>query len=151
MRLALGATGFRDRGDEPLPTTDVVSFRRSCYEAARDVRASVVQLAFSEAASFDAVTIGGCGWTRAVLCHVNLPFVAVTNTSPVPGRPVSGFVDPPGWAGIFERIGLRALHAQELSVPMAKVNVSDLSRAELSQIRYWRPAVLSDVLFNWWD
>lgn len=37
------------------------------------------------------------------------------------------------------------------STPMAVVDMSEWTEAELGGIRYRRPEVLSDLLFNWWD
>ncbi|MHA5051329.1 hypothetical protein [Streptomyces sp. SD15] len=89
--------------------------------------------------------------SHIVLCHAHLPVAAFIETPPMPGKPVSGFVDPPSWAGGFEAAGLRILPVEELSTPMTRVDLSELSTAELAQIRYWHPEVLSDLLFNWWD
>ncbi|MCT9076504.1 hypothetical protein [Streptomyces fulvoviolaceus] len=101
--------------------------------------------------SFHAVTITGRGHSHVVLCHAHLPVVAFTDTLPVSGRPLSGFVDPPTWVAGFEAVGLRPLPVDELSTPMSRVDVSELTKVELDEIRYWRPDALSDLLFNWWD
>ncbi len=151
IRPARGATGFWERSDGPLRQTDVASFRSACFEAARGIGARVDEPAFVGTSSFHAVTITGSVGAYVVLCHAHLPLVAFTDTQPVPGRPVSGFVDAPAWAGSFEAVGLRALLVDDLSAPMTRVDVSELPEAELIQIRYWRPEVLSDLLFNWWD
>lgn len=103
------------------------------------------------AAGFHSVTITEGAVPYIVLCHAHLPVVSFADTPLVPRRPVSGFVDPPLWTGAFETAGLRMLSADELSTPMTQVDLSELSAAELTQIRYWRPRVLSDLLFNWWD
>ncbi|GAA4026066.1 hypothetical protein [Streptomyces plumbiresistens] len=152
IRPARGATGFRDGGDEPLPTTDVRLFRAACFEAAGKAGGRRVDvLTFPGTSSFEAVTIAGRGESRTVLCHAHLPLVAFTDTPPEPGRPLSGFVDPPSWAEAFRAAGLRALRADELSTPMCRVDPAGLAEAELAQLRYWRPDTLSDLLFNWWD
>ncbi|MEU9286634.1 hypothetical protein AB0D57_18420 [Streptomyces sp. NPDC048275] len=101
--------------------------------------------------TFHSVTIAQGPVSHIVLCHAHLPVAAFTETPPVPGKPVSGFVDPPPWAGGFEAAGLRILPVEELSTPMTRVDLSELSTAELAQIRHWHPQVLSDLLFNWWD
>ncbi|PIB11412.1 hypothetical protein B1C81_04245 [Streptomyces sp. HG99] len=147
MRLGGGAAS---EPAEPLPQTDLASFRSACFEATRGIGARTEELAFAGASSFHAVTIAGRAGSHAVLCHDHLPLVAFTGTSPVPGRPVSGFVDPPAWAGGFDAVGLRALPTRDLNAPMASVDLSELANAELAQIRYWRPGVVGDLLFNWW-
>lgn len=77
--------------------------------------------------------------------------VTFTSTPPVPGQRVSEFEDPPAWAGTFGAAGLQPLAALEPSTSMADVNIGEPAEAELAQLRYWRPDVLSDLLFNWWD
>lgn len=130
----------------------MTSFRGACFEAARETGAGVEVLGFPGISSFHAVTITGRGEAHTVLRHAALPLVAVTTTKPVPGRPVAGFVDPPAWAARFEAVGLRVLPVRELGTPIAEVDVHGLSAAECTaDIRYWRPDVLSDLLFNWWD
>ncbi|MFC7259402.1 hypothetical protein [Streptomyces lutosisoli] len=151
MRLVRGATGFWGGSDEPLAPTDMASFRSACFEAARGIGARVDELAFAGVSSFHAVTVAGRGASLVVLCHDHLPVVAFTDTPPVPGRPVARFVDPPAWAGSFGTVGYRVLHARDLSAPMTEVDLSELAKAELAQVRYWRPEVVGDLLFNWWD
>lgn len=60
-------------------------------------------------------------------------------------------MNPPPWADAFEAVGFGCLSVEDLSLPMSKVDVAELAEAELTQVRYWRPQVLSDLLFNWWD
>lgn len=152
VRPARGASGFRGPDEhEPFPSTDPALFRTACFEAARRIGARVTALPLPGAPSFYAVTLTTRAASHTVLCHVHLPVVAFTLTPPAPGRTVCGFVDPPDWAGGFEAAGLRGLSAECLDTPMSGVEVGDLSRAELAQIRYWRPEVLGDLLFNWWD
>ncbi len=152
VRPPRGARGFRGSDDhEPLPSTDPAAFRSACFEAGRGIGARVAALPLPGAPSFRAVTLTTRAASHTVLCHARLPVVAFTITPPVPGGTVCGFVDPPPWAGGFEAAGLRGLSARHLDTPMSGVDVGDLSRAELAQIRYWRPAVLGDLLFNWWD
>ncbi|MGW7261127.1 hypothetical protein [Streptomyces sp. NPDC054834] len=64
---------------------------------------------------------------------------------------MTGFVSPPEWAGCFSDAGLRILHVPELSTPLTEVDLGELAEAELAQVRYWRPEVLGQLLFNWWD
>lgn len=84
-------------------------------------------------------------------CHACPPVVGFVDAPPVPGRPVAGFVSPPEWAGCFPDAGLRILHVPELSKPLTEVDLSGLAQAELAQVRYRRPGVLGQPLFNWWD
>ncbi|MEU1260031.1 hypothetical protein [Streptomyces chartreusis] len=82
---------------------------------------------------------------------MHLPTIAFARAPPVPGQPLSGFVDPPSWIDKLEAADFRCLSVEDLRTPMAKVDVTEWAEAELTQIRYWRPAVLSELLFNRWD
>ncbi|MEV0599902.1 hypothetical protein AB0I82_11490 [Streptomyces sp. NPDC050315] len=151
MRLERGATGFWSHGDEPVAETDVTLLRSVCWEAARRIAGRVSESAFAGASSFHALTITSPSKTYDVLCHKNLSVVAFASAPLVPGQPLSGFGDPPPWADDLEVAGFRCLTVEDLRMPMSKVKVTELAEAELTQIRYWRPEVLGDLLFNWWD
>ncbi|WP_157875840.1 hypothetical protein [Peterkaempfera griseoplana] len=97
------------------------------------------------------MTISDDSGSYTVLCHAHLPVVAFTGTPPMPGLPVRDFMDVPLNTGGFEAEGLRVLSADELGTPVARLDLGDLARAERVQIRHWRPQVLGDLLFNWWD
>lgn len=129
----------------------MTSFREACFRAARDVGARVEVPDLPGVSSFYAVTIRGRSQAHTVLRQADLPLVAFTREPPVPGRPVAGFVDPPSWATPFEDIGLRALSVRELRTPVSEVDAGLLATADPDDVRYWRPDVLSDLLFNWWD
>ncbi|MFI2431373.1 hypothetical protein [Streptomyces sp. NPDC018693] len=150
-RIERGATGFWNHGDEPAPETDPALLRTICWEAARRVGGRVGELAWAAASSFYSVAITRRAETHVVLCHAHLPVIAFADAAPVPGRPLTGFVDPPGWADGFSTVGFRCLSVEELRTPMSDVDATGLTEAELTQIRYWRPEALSDLLFNWWD
>ncbi|GAA3154321.1 hypothetical protein [Streptomyces echinatus] len=151
MRLERGATGFRGPGDARVPETDATLFRSACWNAARGIGGRVSEPARAEASSFHWVIVTSRAAPYVVLCHAHLPIVAFAAASPVPGQPLSAFVDPPPWGAGFEVAGFRCLLADHLNTPMSRLDVTGLAEAELMQIRYWRPEKLSDLLFNWWD
>jgi hypothetical protein len=151
MRLERGATGFWGHSDELVPETDVTLFRSVCWEAARGIRGRVSELAGAGASNFHSVTITSRLEAYVVLCHAHLPIIAFASAPPVPGQPLSSFVDPPPWVAGFEGVGFRCLPVEDLSTPMSGVDVTELAEVELTQIRYWHPGALSDLLFNWWD
>ncbi|MFJ5228414.1 hypothetical protein ACIQBJ_00825 [Kitasatospora sp. NPDC088391] len=126
-------------------------FRRACAEAARGSRARLGELVPAGTSTFHWFPIAAEREAQAGLCHAHLPLVAFTRVAPQPGQPLSGFVDAPMWTGGFASVGLRVLTVKELSTPMEQVDLRGLSRVELAQIRHWRPEVLGDLLFNWWD
>ena len=151
MRLDRGATGFCGPGDKPANETDLTLFRSACWEAARRFGGRVGQVPPAGASSFHSATITSRAEEHFVLCHAHLPVVVFTELPPVPGQPLVRFVNPPPWADTFEAVGFRCLQVEELSLPMSEVDMAELAEAELTQILYWRPQALSDLLFNWWD
>ncbi|MFI5684759.1 hypothetical protein [Streptomyces sp. NPDC051636] len=80
-----------------------------------------------------------------------LPAVAFVDAPPVPGRPVAGFVSPPGWAEGCAGVALRLLGVPESGTPLTEVGLGESGEAELAQVRYGRPEVLGQLLFNWRD
>jgi hypothetical protein len=65
--------------------------------------------------------------------------------------PLTNFACTPAWADAFERGGFRLLDVEELSTPLATADTSELTEAELEQVRYWRPSTVGELMFNWWD
>ncbi|MCP9986382.1 hypothetical protein LUX01_06410 [Streptomyces sudanensis] len=151
MRLDRGATGFCGPGGEPANETDLTLFRSACWEAARRIGGRVGELPPAGASSFHSAAITSRAEGLVVLCHAHLPVVAFTELRPVPGQPLTRFVNPPPWADAFTAFGFRCLQVEDLSLPMSTVDVAELAEAELTQIRYWRPQSLGDLVFNWWD
>lgn len=43
------------------------------------------------------------------------------------------------------------LSRHDLSRPLADFDLSELGRAELEQVQYWKPHTLGEVIFNRWD
>ncbi|MFI8102590.1 hypothetical protein [Streptomyces sp. NPDC086023] len=151
MRVPRGATGFRGHGDEPLATTDRAAFLRTCHGIARRTGARVTSVDTDPVAVFEAVALTRHAETHVVLRHEHLPLLAFTASPPVPGPPVTGYVEPPPWAADFEPLGLRSLTVDELATPLSRVDLGALADAELAQVRHWRPGVLGELLFNSWD
>lgn len=40
---------------------------------------------------------------------------------------------------------------EELSSPISKSDLEKLDRAEIDQIKYWKPSTIGELAFNWWD
>ncbi|MFF3660443.1 hypothetical protein [Streptomyces olivochromogenes] len=152
IRVARGATGFWGQGDDPVPQVDVVAFKTACHVAARSIGATVGEVTSAGVTpSFHTALITAPGIRSTVLCHEVLPVVAFATRSPQAGVPLADFTSPPAWADAFERGGFRLLDVEELSMPLAVVDTSELAEAELEQVRYWRPSTVGELMFNWWD
>lgn len=139
-------------GQDPLRETAPRRFRTACFEAARRTGAHVDSLVLPGVVrSFEAASITSPTGSVVALHHTDRPIVAFTGTLPVPGRPVSDFVDPPTYAYVFEACGFEVLTPAALNTPLGELDLTDPIPAEPADLSYWRPDVLGDVLFNWWD
>ncbi|MFK0223759.1 hypothetical protein ACIQWN_36940 [Streptomyces vinaceus] len=85
-----------------------------------------------------------------VLCHEGLQVVAFAASPPQVGS-LPDFTPPPAWADVFEMSGFRLLDVEELSMPLAGADISELAEEELEQVRYWNPSSVGELMFNWWD
>ncbi|TKK90821.1 hypothetical protein FDA94_03385 [Herbidospora galbida] len=149
-RLPRGATGFRDHGTEPLQVTDARAFASACYEAARLVRGKVLEITPPVVTPNFHTAVMKCGEsTVGVLGRVHLPVVAIAE---VPTGDVV-FVDSPhGLEKALRASGtFRLLTRDELETPIGLIDTSDLDAAERREIAYWKPAILGQLLFNYWD
>ncbi|UPZ28471.1 hypothetical protein MUK60_11960 [Streptomyces sp. LRE541] len=152
IRVVRGATGFWGQGDDPLPLVDVGAFKTACHAVARSIRATVGEVTPAGVTpSFHTVLITAPGIGSTVLCHEVLPVVAFAASRPQAGAPLADFTSPPAWADAFELGGFRLLDVEELSMPLAAADTSELAEAELEQVRYWRPSTVGELMFNWWD
>ena len=39
----------------------------------------------------------------------------------------------------------------ELSRPIAMTDLNQLDRAEIEQVKYWKPHTIGELAYNWWD
>lgn len=131
---------------------DVVAFKTACHAVARSIRATVGEVTLAGVTpSFHTVLITAPGIRSTVLCHAVLPVVAFAASPTRAGAPLADFQSPPAWADTFELDGFRLLDVEELSMPLAAADTSELAEAELEQVRYWRPSTVGELMFNWWD
>ncbi|MEV7690382.1 hypothetical protein ACFW1F_26930 [Streptomyces bungoensis] len=152
IRVARGATGFWGRGDNPLPQVNVAAFKTACHAVARSIGATVGQVTPAGVTpSFHTALIIVSGIRSTVLCHEVLPVVAFVVSPPRAGESLTNFTSPPAWANAFELGGFRLLDVEELSMPLAATDISDLAEAELEQVRHWGPSTVGELMFNWWD
>ncbi|MFI1815203.1 hypothetical protein ACH414_33190 [Streptomyces sp. NPDC020422] len=101
--------------------------------------------------SFHTALITTSSGLSAVLCHEALPVVAFVASPPQAGAPLPDFTPPPAWAAAFEMAGFRLLDVDELNMPLASADTSELAEVELEQVGYWRPGTVGELMFNWSD
>ncbi|QRP45432.1 hypothetical protein [Amycolatopsis sp. FDAARGOS 1241] len=149
-----GATGFRDVGASPLPSTDRKAFAALTHDTARLLGATVEQITAPELYStFHTATLTHRGQQQrrfAIVCHRHVPVLALAE--PVTGwGPVTIIEDAVIQAALATQTSFRLLTIDELTSPLNRADLSALAKAELRQIAHWKPRTISDLLFNHWD
>lgn len=52
---------------------------------------------------------------------------------------------------LFEENGFQIIENNILNTPTSELDLSQLSKAELNEINYWKPVTYNEILFNEWD
>jgi hypothetical protein len=155
MELRKGITGFRSTRDPPLPDIDLRSFRRHCFAAAHATGGRVIQSTRTSGATDNFATAILELPTGAVVVLVNLHFPILGFARPLRGGPPLAdpkFVDCPPLASAFESFDVyEVISRSELEEQVRREKLGQLAAVELEEIRYWRPARVGDIVFNFWD
>ncbi|MBO8202678.1 hypothetical protein JW613_31015 [Streptomyces smyrnaeus] len=146
----MGVTGFRDRGDPALPSTDPRTCRAAWYAAARAAGGQVEDFTEQEyPQNFHSATIGDRDGTHVALFHAHYPLIAFVGDRRC--WYTDEFQNPPTWSTVLTNVGFVVLSAAQLQSPLAESDTSALSATEWCQIKHWRPETLGATLFNSWD
>jgi hypothetical protein len=156
FRLVLprGVTGFRDRRSEPLPVTDPRAFATICHRVARATGGRLGAITGPGVTpNFHSALINYGEEQVSLLGHQHAPFLATAASAP--GMALIAFVDDPR---IHAAPALnppdppfRLLTLRELQAPLDLIDCTALDRAELNQIRQWKPGTAGELIFNYWD
>jgi hypothetical protein len=157
MQLLRGITGIYGPNDDPpvVPTTDLKAFRSHCYLAARAAEAKVQAIEDR----YDG--IGICNFAVAyfefsdtvvaLMLNVVYPVIAFAKC-PVEGQIIFEYVDCPKLADEFRSLGEYTIATSaELNQNLVRELWKDLAPVEAKRVRYFRPARVGDVIFNYWD
>ena len=139
VQLPRGATGFTSCS----PPVDVRAFKSLGYSVGPVV-------SFQPAGvtpNFHLLTLRLPTGDLGVVCHELLPLIAFV-TVPLVDFSLA-FVSRPDLTPSFP--GFEALTPDALDTPVSRADLSLLDPAEHRQIRYWRPATIGEILFNYWD
>ena len=151
MKLPAGATGFGPL--EQASHYDARSFLKACHDAARRTGGKVTATHQAGVTpNFHTVVIT-CGHEHvAVLRHALLPLIALAQ-APADAVPLApAFIDHTHLAHILSQTtGCQVLSTTDLHQPIASADLSELTPAEHTQIRYWKPTTVGELLFNYWD
>jgi hypothetical protein len=145
-----GATGFCSPSAAPLPLVDLKLVRSAWHSTAWLAQGQAGELDEQQyPATFHTATILHRHGQYVMLCHAHYPLLAFV--SGVRDSYTTEFIDPPGLAGKYVRLGFTTLPADVLLSPLADVDTSAITAEEWRQIRYWRPPTVGAALFNRWD
>ena len=142
--LPRGITGFAGAREQP-PVQDIRSFAALAYAVEREI-SGAVRLIDSDIVcrSFYSARIEtrrGAVWLLGNAYH---PYAAFAD-SLEPGR--ISFTDAPS---VLSLEHTRVLTPAELYRPWSEA-AGELGCAEMEQILYWKPHMVGEVIFNFWD
>ncbi len=154
MVLPQGIAGFRGKGDEAIPLSDLGALLSACYEAARKLGGKVMasEKPYSRRTNnFAIVTMEARGESFAIVLNAHYPIVAFTE----PFSPLQLKVRFTDNGPIREALelngGFQILSKADLESKIAPEATSSLAAGEIDKIRYWRPRTIGEVIFNFWD
>ena len=149
-----GVTGFYSIKDSPPPLTCEKTFHNHCHIVARNIGGKI--LSFEKAYerhtnNFTMVAIQLAGEDFAILKNVHCAILAIAR--PIAKQEMTiTFLNNTRLADEFERFdNYTILAAEQLAEELTAQNLSELSSAELAQIKYWKPSTIGDVVDpkNW--
>lgn len=152
MQLPKGITGFWEQADPPR--TDERAFRAVCHAVALTGQGQVESfdsVSGQVARNFSVATLSFSSSRVAVLLHAHFPWIAFAEPLLDHSSTIS-FIDWPAGVEQFRSCSeYTILTRQRLLEPVSKQDTSKLAAAELKEMKYWRPATLGEVVFNFWD
>lgn len=147
MNLPKGVTGFWASGGQAPRAVDAKRFKSCCYEAARETSGKVAEFQAAYSGFVRNFHVAKLDWhdhQREVWCNAHHPLIAFVTSHD------SRFIDDLR-LGAFFADGFRLLSEHDLNQYPTPATLCDLDENELSQIRYWRPLRIGEIIFNSWD
>lgn len=87
----------------------------------------------------------------SVICNSVYPVVALT-LEPAENACELAYINSPIIENaITQYTEYEFLSKEYLETPFSKDNIGNLNEAEISQIKYWQPINIGEIVFNWWD
>lgn len=87
----------------------------------------------------------------SVVCNSVYPVVALT-LEPADNVCELVYINSPTIENaITQYTEYQVLSKEYLQTPLSKDNTADLNEVEISQVKYWQPKNIGEVVFNWWD
>lgn len=151
--LPKGITGFAPDDSPYTPATSVRTFKIVCYNAARHLHGRVVSVTSCEGQvtpNFHVAELHLRSGACFVLCNAYWPWLAAAAMHPTWMK--EPFLHSAELQGAVQSgSDFRFLQPAELEQPLTLEALRALGPGELSQLLYWKPERLGDVIFNFWD
>lgn len=146
--LPRGISGFWSSGEEPRPGVSSAGFKRLAYVIARNNQI-IVSYADSDLTgkNFFWAEYQQCGKPMYLLMNSRYPYLTFTDQMSFSSL---HFIDPPENLILPQTDRLILLEKGLLNQPW-KNQKNTFDEAELSQIRFWRPMTIGEIIFNFWD
>lgn len=146
--LPQGITGFGSRCDDPAPWISAEEFKRLAYSIARNNQMTV-SCTDSDLTgrNFYWTEYQKYGKTMYLLMNSRYPYLTFIDQMTFSGL---HFIDPPENLLLPRTKRLILLEKELLNQPWENQK-NTLDAAELSQIRFWHPMTIGEIIFNFWD
>ena len=157
MRLPNGVTGFFSSSDSHLTQMDERQFRQYCYSVVNYNDGKLNNLKESEyPMNFYHAHITFKNGDFHILLNKHYPLLAFASSV---NNECIEFIDVPSQIELLFST-YEVLHTSILKQPVIFGNHSKqdflqvdhaLNRAELEAIKYWKPSIIGEIIFNYWD
>lgn len=153
MELKDGITGFLHMSQrKSLPHIEMETFKK-------EIAGSLAQLGyrllyFREAGvtpNFHLVVFEKGGERLGVICNSIYPVVALVKEFDEGVCELRYIEDANAEYLIESCTSFYIVSAADLDQELTSDALKELSEAELSQIKYWKPKTIGEAVFNWWD
>lgn len=146
--LPRGITGFWSGSEEPGPGVSVEKFKELTYAIARNNRMIVSDTDLDRTGkNFFWAEYQKYGKQMYLLMNSRYPYLAFTVQMSFSSL---HFIDPPENLILPHTDRLILLEKGLLNQPWENQK-NTLDESELSQIRFWRPMTIGEIIFNFWD
>jgi hypothetical protein len=151
MIVQTGITSFYGRNK--LPEFPFAEFKRMAYACAIPCGYSITRLLERGVTpNFHTAKLESPGKSVDLLGHSTFPIFAFAEPREEYSCELT-FLDVPTIASLLTQLFPSVIIAtlEELSRPLAKTDLDQLDRAEIEQVKYWKPHTIGELAFNWWD
>jgi hypothetical protein len=146
LNLPNGITGFRSSTDKELPVMDLVEFKQLCYSFIRQI-GGIVKSYNNNISQQNFYTVEYDYLGESILILLNHHYPLLTFASSLDRLT---FIEVPEISIKFMPY-YTVLTKEYLNIPLTSNHLAALSKAELTQISYWNPKTVGEIIFNNWD